>query len=191
VLVLKNHGVVIAAGEENEAILLTNELVRRLWLAPRPLLVPDIPALSACNDLDWRIPSSPLPHALAFGAAAAALRWGGPLFPDQAVFLGSTICAAAPGARLSAIVPAFFEASGHAPPFVVILQRGVLFPPDMGACAEALVEALAHVALRMPENVRLESLDDAALAELASGDAGKRRKSRDRPGVVRKTGKGF
>jgi rhamnose utilization protein RhaD (predicted bifunctional aldolase and dehydrogenase) len=191
VLVLKNHGVVIAAEDEGGAISLANDLTRRLWLASRPLLVPDIPDLSFCNDLDWRIPLSPLPHALAFGAAAAALRRGGPLCPEQVVFLGATICAAEPGARLSAIVPAFLEAGGHAPSFVVIPQRGVLFPPDIGACAESLVEALAHVALRMPENGLLEGLSRGDLAELTAWDAEKRRGSRDRPRIVRKRAKDF
>ncbi|MDR2574661.1 MAG: class II aldolase/adducin family protein [Desulfovibrio sp.] len=167
VFILKNHGVVIAARDQAEAISLTNTLARRLWLAPRPLLVPDIPALLRNNDLQWRIPTSPWPHALAFGKAAAALRRNWPLCPEQVFCLGAKICVIAPETRLGAAVRAFSDANGYKPPLAVIPECGVLFAPDIDACAEALVEGMAHVALRTPENVPLETLGEADLAQLA------------------------
>jgi rhamnose utilization protein RhaD (predicted bifunctional aldolase and dehydrogenase) len=181
VLILKNHGVIVAADDEETAIRLVNELVRHLWLPPRPLLVPNIPALIACNDAGLRIPVAPYPHALAFGPVAAALCRNNPLCPDQAVFLGPAVCTLRPHEHAGAALRRFAGTYGCEAPCVVVPECGVLFSPQINAGAEAMIEALAHVAMRAPQDAELEYLPDDCLAELASWEAEQWRKKLDRP----------
>lgn len=188
VLILKNHGIVVAADDVETAIRLVNELIRRLWLPPRPLLVPNIPALTACNDAGLSIPASPYFHALAFGPAAAALRRNNPLCPDQTVFLGPAVCTLRPHEQTRAALRRYAEIYGCEAPFVVVPECGVLFTPQISLGAEAMVEALAHVAMRAPEDGELEYLPDDCRAELASWEAEQWRKTLDRPASVTDVG---
>jgi hypothetical protein len=59
-----------------------------------------------------------------------------------------------------------------------------LFSPRISAGAEAVIEALAHVAVRAPESVELEYLPHRCLAELVSWEAEQHRKTMDGPSTA-------
>ncbi|MDR1776441.1 MAG: class II aldolase/adducin family protein [Desulfovibrio sp.] len=177
--ILENHGVVVAAEDGERAIFLVNELIRRLWLAQRPFALPDATSLRARNDAGWGIPVQAYPHALAFGEGAAALLAGGPLWPDQNVFLGRKICVLGPKERLRAALEAFEQDCGFMPVFAVVPEGGVLFSPKIGASAAATVSALGQAALRLPGGCAPRPLSEAALDELDNWDGEKSRKTLD------------
>jgi rhamnose utilization protein RhaD (predicted bifunctional aldolase and dehydrogenase) len=77
-------------------------------------------------------------------------------------------------------VQRFLDTYGCEAPCVVVPGCGVLFSPGISAGAEAIIEALAHVAMRTPESAELEYLPPRCLAELFSWEAEQWRKTLDR-----------
>jgi rhamnose utilization protein RhaD (predicted bifunctional aldolase and dehydrogenase) len=180
VLLLQNHGIVVAAEYEENLISITNELINRLWLDPRPLSLPDAFALAAVNDLGWRIPSCPVVHAPAFGPAAQKISGGPPLYPDHAVFLGPAVLMLDAGDTLSLARDNFQRDFGFAPSFAVVRDCGMLVSPDITPGAFAMLEALGNVCLRVPEGVELRGLAAQDISALGNWDAEAYRKTLDR-----------
>jgi rhamnose utilization protein RhaD (predicted bifunctional aldolase and dehydrogenase) len=179
ILVLENHGLVAAAETETAALALVREAARRLFLPERHRPLPDVFALRDANDQGWTLPPEPLIHALAFEPALSAL-WPNPVFyPDHAVFLGSNLPVAEEEEKLSGALARFRDCAERVPPYAVFPGKGVLLAPEISPGARAMLTALAHTALRLPEGVRPRGLSAEAVAELEHWDAEKWRRQLD------------
>jgi rhamnose utilization protein RhaD (predicted bifunctional aldolase and dehydrogenase) len=179
ILMLKNHGIIIGAEHEEELISMINDLVIRLSLIPRPVSVPDVFTLVACNDISWNIPSNPLVHASAFGKVAGAITGALPLYPDHVVFLGAAIPVLDSGEKLSAAIDDFQKTFSMQPLFAIVKECGVLVHPQITSGAFAMLEALGNVCLRAPEGIELQRLSCEEINALGAWDAEKWRKTLD------------
>ena len=171
VLVLGNHGLVVAADSVAGAELLLEQVTAAL--AARPRLAPpaDLEALE-CLALDssYQLPEDPALHALGTDPASCRIAAAGSLYPDHVIFLGSAIPIARPGETAR-------QLEQTATLLLVFPGKGVLVARHASAGALAMIRCLADVAIRIAPATALRSLTDTEQAELLGWDAEKYRQS--------------
>lgn len=180
ILVLANHGLVVAAESCDAAEALLQDVERRLALPARRFPAPDPARLHAANDLGWRIAGSDLVHGLGTDPMALQIARGGALYPDHVVFLGAQAPVLPAERQVSAVVAEALATGAPAPVYALVPGAGVLLAPGVSPGAEAMLECLALVAARLPNADGLVYLDDNELAALTDWEAEAYRRSRDR-----------
>jgi len=169
VLVLANHGLVIAADTVEAAATLLADVERRLHVPARLLPCSDnLPALSSGSR--FRLPVDTTCHAIARDAQALRRAVSGALYPDHVVFL-------VPGAP-----PCLERDVAAAPdaPMLLCPGRGVLLRVDLGAAGEEMVRCLAHVLLRLAPDDDVAVLSAQDEADLMGWGAEEYRRRLDR-----------
>lgn len=177
VLVLANHGLVVGAGNRADVEALLAEVERRVARPERIAAASQPQRLSAVNDLQWALPDIESVHGLATDAHALAIAREGVLYPDHAVFLGHCAAVVEPGEALSDAVARTTQASGVAPAFALVPGAGVLTVPGLSVGAQAMLQCLALVALRVREDDGLVRLGEQDVAALIDWEAEKYRRS--------------
>ena len=162
VLVLANHGLVVAADTVADAEQLLDRVVARLTCAPRPLVPPDHAALAhLCDGTPYRPAYDDETHALATDGMALEIGGERAFYPDHVVFLGTRI-----------------ETSlDSAAPIVALPGAGVLVRHDAKPAAEAMARCLADVMRRTPPDAPLVALTDHDVDRLVNWDAEKYRQT--------------
>src|SRR6266853_6952131 len=90
VLVLGNHGLVLAGDDCKTVEDLVSEVQRRLAIPPRLTPYPDYAVLAELADcFSWNLPDEDDIHALGTDAISRRVLCGGLLFPCQAIFSNS------------------------------------------------------------------------------------------------------
>jgi len=177
VLVLANHGLVVAAKTVAEAEALLREVKSRLSTEPRATPAFDPPALEKlCSGADYRVPSDPAIHTVALDSTATEIARGGSLYPDHVIFLGRGTVVANPGEN-AAQVALRISAS---PISIVFPGAGVLMRNDATESAEAMARCLSDVALRITKGAPVRYLSDEDHDQLINWDAEKYRQQLDR-----------
>jgi len=167
ILVLANHGLVVAGDDLDRVAYLIDEISRRLDLAPRHA-PPVSEAFAATVDRygsDWQLPSQSVVHALATDPPTLRIAAAGVLYPDHVVFLGSTFPVAPDTA-----VPSE-DGDRDASPYRVLPDQGLIVRSDISKGAEVMLECLAHVALRICDSWNVKYLSAAAVDELVHWEA--------------------
>jgi rhamnose utilization protein RhaD (predicted bifunctional aldolase and dehydrogenase) len=160
VLLLANHGLVVAADTVDGAEALLDRIVSRLCGDVRPLVAPDREALAVmCTGTAYRSARDDETHALATDAHALAMGGARVLYPDHVVFLGVGV--------------ATDLASGA--PIVALPGAGVVVREDAKPAAEAMARCLADVLRRTPPDAPLVALTDDDVDRLVNWDAEKYR----------------
>jgi rhamnose utilization protein RhaD (predicted bifunctional aldolase and dehydrogenase) len=181
VLVLGNHGLVVATETVAGAASLLDLVCRRLRLEARKAFEPDLPALAQLAiGSSYRLPAAPRSHAAAMDPLSCAMAAGGSLYPDHVVFLGagSVISRRGESARM---IEASFKADGVPPPVSILFPgQGVLMRGDADRGAGAMAECLAEVILRIDPRAPIRYLSLAENAELLNWDAEKYRQELNR-----------
>jgi rhamnose utilization protein RhaD (predicted bifunctional aldolase and dehydrogenase) len=169
VVVMGNHGLIVAGDSIAETEDLLGRVCTALHLAPAAAQRADIDGLSAMAGDAWEVPAASCSlHQLALTPGRVAQATGGSLYPDHVIFCGVG-AKAADGASLPRGV--------ERPPFVIVPGKGVLVTPDASVGARALATCLADVLLRVPDTAELVYLSAAENAELVDWDAEKYRKA--------------
>lgn len=176
VLVLGNHGLVVAAGTVAEAEALLRDVKARLGVAPRAAGDADPEALDALaaaggGGTPYRFPDSEAAHAVAMDAASLAVAARGSLYPDHVIFLGEGSVIAGPGEDVAAIV----RRLGFAPASIVFPGRGVLMRADVPPNGDAMARCLADVTARIPADAPVRVLTAEEHLQLTDWDAEKYR----------------
>ncbi|MCG6903257.1 MAG: class II aldolase/adducin family protein [Rhodobacter sp.] len=171
VVVLRNHGLLVAADSIAGAEALLDRVVAALTLAPAADATPDIAALQALVRPGWIVPdvSSPL-HQVALDPARLAQATGGSLYPDHVIFCG---------VGATALTGDTLPDPGDAPVFLLVPGKGAVVRADASAGALALMRCLGDVLLRVPGQARLTCLSPNQNAELLDWDAEKYRQTLD------------
>ncbi len=185
VLVLGNHGLVVAAETVADAAMLLTDITRRLTGQKRHAPAADLAALSRLAvDSDYRLPEDAGLHAVAADLDSCRLAAGGSLYPDHVIFLGKGVVVAAPG-ETALSIEAKRRAGGESlPPLLLFPGKGVLVQKEISAGAFAMARCLADVTARIPADARLRYLTEAENAELLGWDAEKYRQQLNRAGQV-------
>jgi rhamnose utilization protein RhaD (predicted bifunctional aldolase and dehydrogenase) len=177
VLVLGNHGLVVAAQTVAEAGALLKHVCDRLDAPARvslPANLDELERLAAGSD--YRLPLDPRAHGAATDPVSCAIAAGGSLYPDHAVFLGQGSCIAAPGETAATVV----ARAAEAPVSILFHSLGVLMRRDASPGAEAMAGCLADVTARLSAGARLRYLTAAEHGELLNWDAEKYRQELNR-----------
>lgn len=176
VLILGNHGLVVAAATVAAAEALLAEVSGRLRRPPRPAPPPDLDALARLSGAGYRLPQAPMAHATATDPAACAIATGGSLYPDHVIFLGPGAASTRPGESADAAVARL----GYAPALLLVPGAGVLLASAATPSADAMARCLADVTTRIPAGTRLTYLTDADHGALLDWDAEKYRQALSR-----------
>lgn len=185
VLILGNHGLVVAAETVTDAAILLTDVTRRLTGGRRQPPAADLAALSRLAvDSDYRLPEDIQLHAVGADLDNCRLAAGGSLYPDHVIFLGKGAVVAAPGETALSVEVKRRMAGEGLPPLLLFPGKGVLVQKEISAGALAMARCLADVTARIPADARLRYLTEAENAELLGWDAEKYRQQLNRAGQV-------
>jgi rhamnose utilization protein RhaD (predicted bifunctional aldolase and dehydrogenase) len=160
VLVLGNHGLVVAADTVDAAAALLERVVSALRRPARVTSPPDLDALtSLCVGTSYAPAASLETHALATDVLALTLARKHVFYPDHVVFLGVGVATAI---------------ASHAP-LVAVPGIGVLIRDDAKPAVEPMGRCLADVMRRVQPQDLLVALTDADIDRLVNWDAEKYR----------------
>ncbi|MCO5063610.1 MAG: class II aldolase/adducin family protein [Rhizobiaceae bacterium] len=177
VLVLANHGLVVAADTVEEAERLLDTVKQRLRAAPRNVGSFDETALARhANAGDYRLPTDEAVHGVALDEWALKVAEGGSLYPDHVIFLGAGTAVAQDGETLEQVEARL----GFAPAALVFPGRGVLMRSDATEGAQAMARCLSDVTLRIPEGAPIRYLSEEDHDQLLNWDAEKYRQQLNR-----------
>lgn len=158
VLVLGNHGLVIAGDSCEEVTQLLAEVERRLAIRPRPANTADYHTLDEITEgSSWGFPEDKGIHALAIDLVSQAILSGGILFPCQSIFSNST------SPEMFQAVPwplsiEQFESLYRTRPFLMIEGRGVIVRKTMAPSQCAMMSGLAQVVQRINSSAPIHYL---------------------------------
>ncbi|QND56994.1 class II aldolase/adducin family protein [Mesorhizobium huakuii] len=168
VLILGNHGLVVAAETVAEAERLLHRVRSLLARPARATAAPDIAALTAlASDSVYRLPADAEAHAVALDAESRRMAEAGSLYPDHVIFLGQGSVVAKPGENAASVTARL----GALPVAILFPGAGVLMRGDASAGADAMQRCLGDVTARVDVAARLNYLTAAENDELVNWDA--------------------
>lgn len=176
VLILGNHGLVVAAESVAETEARLRTVKRRLKQDARSTPPADTTRLAQlAAGGGYRLPADGAAHAVALDSAGTAIAASGSLYPDHVIFLGVGSTLAQPGETPSDVQ----RRTGSAPAFILFPGLGVLMRADASAGADAMARCLADVATRIPQGAPLRYLSEDENHQLTNWDAEKYRQKLD------------
>ena len=178
VIVLGNHGLIVAGETVAEAVALLDAVVSALSAPPGKGAAPDTAALASRAGVSFApaSPDHPL-HGVALSPARLAAATGGSLYPDHVIFCGPGATALPSGETADALAARFGAAGLNLPPFLLVPGAGALIRRDASPGAVALTRCLGDVLSRVPEGAGLHYLSEAENRELIDWDAEKYRQA--------------
>lgn len=173
VVILANHGLLVAADNVAAAEQLLTRVVNALAIRPDEHRKPDLGELrTQRHDLYEVLDEDHVIHQLALNPDRIRLATAGSLYPDHVIFCGVGAMSMGIG-ELSDIDP------NDAPVFIIVPDKGVLVRRDASEGAHALIQCLSDVMLRTPADADLNYLTDEQNFELINWDAEKYRQALD------------
>ncbi len=178
VLVLGNHGLVVAADTVAEAEGLLGQVVHAVR---KPAREPGVHDMTALHQIAQGTRYAPSPdarvHSLAFDKESLAQARKGTLYPDHIVFLGAGIVVTEDDETPNKAAERIGRAGRPKPKLVAVPGKGVLLPRDATPAMHAMARCLADVALRLTsaDPVRVLTREDELA--LVNWDAEKYRQS--------------
>ncbi|WP_421914270.1 class II aldolase/adducin family protein [Mesorhizobium sp.] len=168
VLILGNHGLVVAAETVAGAQALLRRVNALLARPPRQVAQPDIVALlKLAGETGYRLPADIEAHAVAIDPESRRMAVGGSLYPDHVIFLGNGSVVARSGEAVADVI----HRLDTRPAAILFPGLGVLMRGDAGASADAMIRCLADVTARVDVTARLNYLTDAENDQLMNWDA--------------------
>lgn len=183
VLILANHGLVVAGETVAEAKALLDDVKARLRIAPRG--APEAQAdklIQLATGTNYRLPQSEAAHPAATDAASIALASKGSLYPDHVIFLGTGSAIA----RETEDVAGVIARLGVSPVSILFPGTGILMRNDATPGADAMARCLADVLARIPDNAPVRALTAEEHLQLTDWDAEKYRQDLARKAAAKK-----
>lgn len=184
VLVLANHGLVVAAETVAGAEALVDDVKARLRIVPRAAPEPRLDRLAQrAAGTDYRFPQSDAAHGAATDPQSTGLAAKGSLYPDHVIFLGIGSVIARDGEDASDVVARL----GTSPVSILFPGEGILMRYDATPGADAMARCLADVLARVPEDAPVRVLTPEEHLQLTDWDAEKYRQDLARRAAAKKT----
>ena len=176
VMVLANHGLIVAADTVAAAFALLDRVVTAVKVTPRSV-PPDV-GLAGRQEHGFRaLPSDHSLHSVAMLTDLLMLATSGSLYPDHVIFCGVGATALLPGETPSQAVTRVVAAGLPAPVFLLVPETGALLHEDASYSERAVAQCLGDVLTRVQQGVAVHVLTMAENAELLNWDAEKYRQS--------------
>lgn len=179
IFLLQNHGIILTGDSHQHIISLLNEITKRLHLPVKPLIQPNIFHLTKINDSNWTIPVNTLLHMLALTPMGLKICRGNPLYPDHVVYLGTVTAEIQPNEKISVTIARFESQYNITPKFLIAPNKGIFIAPNITPGELSMIEAIAQVTVRVPDNTILRQLEQKDIYVLAHWDVETKRKSLD------------
>ncbi|HWA44168.1 MAG TPA: class II aldolase/adducin family protein [Hypericibacter adhaerens] len=178
VLILGNHGLVVAGADCAAAEALMREVERRLALPPlRPAPAFDLARLQAvCADGSYRPAIELLCHRLATDPENLRIATAGSLYPDHVVFLGPALPVFAADRSLAALRRERTADGLPMPVAMLVSDAGAIVRADILPAAELMLQCLALVAERLSADAGVSYLPPEEEQALLDWDAERYRK---------------
>lgn len=178
ILVLQNHGLVIAGETVTEAEALLEECERRLVLSAESLASGDRSQQEEfAKRWGLRLPRFQEAHTLACAEEAQAFLAAGILYPDQAVFLGPSFVSTGPGGDVATILAERQASWGSLPPCLIVSGVGVFLTEAARRGSDEMLLCHALILSRTVPGASYRSLSTEQILELIDWDAEKYRQS--------------
>jgi len=162
ILILQNHGLVVAAASVDMAEQLLNRVVQAMHCEIQPTAEPDMVALEKLvADTAYRPARTAAAHATAMREWSMTLAAANVYYPDHVVFLGTSIATTC-------------EAGG---PAVLIPGVGALIRQDAMPSVEPMLACLGNVFCRIAAGTALKALTAQDIDQLLNWDAEKYRQT--------------
>jgi rhamnose utilization protein RhaD (predicted bifunctional aldolase and dehydrogenase) len=176
ILVLGNHGLVVAADSVQEVNRLLQEVVARCQGTERVISLPSEIDLSQlafnAQGTGYNLPKNPKCHLLGTDAICLAVaRKAWVLYPDHAVFLGGR------SVILEDWPTCFEDYAAKRPECIIIAHKGVLIRDDLTTGQIAMLDCYAEVVLRLHDSAQIAPLTDEQIGALLNWDAEKYRQN--------------
>lgn len=176
VVVLANHGLIVAAETVPAAMDLLERVVAAVSATPR--YVSPEAGLAARQEGGFvALPSDHPLHSVAMLPDLLALATSGSLYPDHVIFCGVGATALLPSETPSQAVARVAAEGLPAPVFLLVPDRGALLHEEASDGARALARCLGDVLLRMQQGSAVQTLTMTENAELLNWDAEKYRQA--------------
>ena len=176
VLILGNHGLVVAGCDCDFAETLLYEVERRLAVPPRAVSAPDWEGLrQLCQGTDWQPAADEEVHALGTDVRAARIASGGTMYPDHCVYLGPAAPVLHAGETMAEALDRYRSSYAYDPAFLLVEGQGLLTSPKLSRAGRELLICLKRVLERIPEEAEVLYLQDWQVAKLMNWDAEKYR----------------
>jgi rhamnose utilization protein RhaD (predicted bifunctional aldolase and dehydrogenase) len=180
VVVLANHGLVVAGETVEAAAALLADVSGRLRRPARPGGEPDLDRLNALASCTAYAPAQDRQaHAVALDPECLAVATGGSLYPDHVIFLGPGTVSLQDGESLA---DAERRAARPLLSMIAVPGAGVLLHESATAATQALAGCLSDVAARLYAGDPLHRLTEADEDALVNWDAEKYRQALARSG---------
>ncbi|MFK7882156.1 class II aldolase/adducin family protein [Roseobacter sp.] len=170
VIVLGNHGLIVAGDSIDEVRDLQNAVHTALNLPETKLRGEDPEALMALvDDGSYSLPDDPMLHQIALSDHRVAQVTAGSLYPDHVIFCGIAVMALPPEETTQSIE--------NKPICLLVPDAGLLLRKDASLGAKTMLRCLVDVIMRLPENAKLTYLTPEQNFELLNWDAEKYRQA--------------
>jgi len=177
VLVLGNHGLVVAGEDCESAEMLLRDVERRLDIPPASAPAPDPHALrELAAGTGWAPAANSEVHSLGTNPLWAKIAAQGTMYPDHCVYLGPGAAVAEAGESIAQAVERYRARFHFEPVALLAAGRGVLVSERISQAAQELLICVKRVAERIDRAAHLvRYLDDRQVAGLMNWDAEKYR----------------
>jgi rhamnose utilization protein RhaD (predicted bifunctional aldolase and dehydrogenase) len=176
VLILENHGLVVAADDCGAAEALLRDVERRLGVDPRPAPQPGYEKLEAVvAGTDWCVAEDAEIHALATDLTSCEIASRGTLFPDQCVYLGPGAGVVREDERLEKAAERYRALYDFEPVFLLVAGAGVVVRKDLKRAAREVLFCLKRAVERIPAEADVTYLTTSDVGRLMNWDAEKYR----------------
>lgn len=180
VLVLANHGLVVAADDVEKVEGLLYEVEARLRVPFRQAPGAGRIVLQELTRAGgYRLPAFDEAHAAATTAGNLAVAARGALYPDHVVFLGPSPTPVIQGKQAAEQILALASRGKDGPPFVIVAGAGVLIRSDLGRSADEMARCLGLVLARVDQSAPIAFLSADQEAELLGWPAEEYRQALD------------
>ena len=174
ILLLGNHGLVVAGDSFEAAEDLLNLVEKRLSVAKRSVSDPDLKVLERISKgTEFRPAKLHLTHAVALDPYAYAVASKGTLYPDHVVFLGPSVFGL--DIAMQNIPLDDLSIGNHR--IILVEGKGVLIHDSVARGGEEMALCLADVLLGTDEKAEIQYLSVEEEDELLNWDAEKYRQS--------------
>lgn len=177
VIVLGNHGLIVAGETAAEVEHLQRDVHDALALAPSASTPPDLERLSSLATNEYQLPEDLALHQIARDEARVSQVTKGSLYPDHVIFCGIGVEALGAGEDADAAVARVMATGRPAPVWLIVPGAGVLVRKDAGRSTLVMMRCLADVMTRVPGSAPLTYLSLEQNLELLNWDAEKYRQS--------------
>ncbi len=178
VIVLGNHGVIVAGETVAHTLALLHDVHNRLYSAPQAQLLPNFGRLEKLvTQSPYELPDYAALHQLALDPSRVSAASAGSLYPDHVIFCGIGASVVLEDETLEQAEVRLSAKDGPVPVFLIVPDCGVVVRKGASSGAHALMRCLVDLVMRLPKEAQLNYLTLDQNLELLDWDAEKYRQA--------------